>query len=160
MAWSAYAQFRNMNTHLFGNLAAYDLDSDTLRAALYNNTITPDKDVSAANSAYNAGQWATAQEVYQAVQWAQAGVALASLVIAEPSTGVTRLLAAATSSGSAATLASVYGCLVYDDTLTATGSQVADQGICFNYFGGVQSVTAGTLTVTWDATAGILKITA
>lgn len=158
-AWTASAIFRNMNTHLWGNLAAYDLDSDALKAALYNNTITPDKDVTAANTAYNVGQWATAQEVFQAGQWAQGGVALSGLVIAEPSSGVTRLLASATSSGAAATLANCYGCEVYDSTLTASGSQVANQGISFNYFGGVQSVTGGTLTLTWDATNGIIKIT-
>ena len=33
------------------------------------------------------------------------------------------------STGTSATLANVYGCLVYDDT-------TADHGICYNYFGG------------------------
>jgi hypothetical protein len=36
---------------------------------------------------------------------------------------------------------------------------VNDQGICFNYFGGVNSVANGTFTVAWDATNGVLKIT-
>jgi hypothetical protein len=49
----------------------------------------------------------------------------------------------------------VFGCLVYDDTIT---TPVADQGLCFNYFGGTQSVTAGTFTVVWSA-SGIFRIT-
>jgi hypothetical protein len=58
--------------------------------------------------------------------------------------------------GGNVTLANVYGCLVYDDTITA--GTVADQGICFNYFGGAQSVTAGTFTIIWNA-SGIAGIT-
>ena len=60
-----------------------------------------------------------------------------------------------TSSGSACTLANVYGDLVYDDTLTAP---VADQGVAFHYFGGSQSVTAGTFSVIWNA-AGVWRMT-
>ena len=60
------------------------------------------------------------------------------------------------STGSSATLANVYGCLVYDDTIT---TPVADQGLCFNYFGGANSVTDGTFTIAWSA-SGILSITA
>jgi hypothetical protein len=49
----------------------------------------------------------------------------------------------------------VFGCLVYDDTLT---TPVADQGVCYNYFGGTQSVTAGTFTIQWGA-PGIFSLT-
>ena len=89
---------------------------------------------------------------------AQGGVALAG------STGVTNFTGTSdsvwydannTASGSACTLAGVYGDLVYDNTLTAP---VADQGICFHYFGGSQSVTAGTFTVIWNS-GGIWRIT-
>jgi hypothetical protein len=48
------------------------------------------------------------------------------------------------SGGSSATLAAVFGCLVYNNTLA---SPVADQGLCYNYFGGTQSVTDGTFTI-------------
>jgi hypothetical protein len=58
-------------------------------------------------------------------------------------------------SGATCTLANVFGCLVYSDSIT---TPVADQGFCFNYFGGSQSVTAGTFTIVWNA-AGVLRFT-
>ena len=157
MAWSASAMFRAAITDMVKRTAAMDLDGDTFKAALFNNSITPDKDATSANSAYNAGAWVnSSNEVYQVGQWAQGGVALSSVTVSNPASGVMMFDAADTASGSAATLASVYGCLIYDDTLT---TPVADQGLCFNYFGGSQSVTSGTLTVVWSAN-GIARITA
>ncbi len=155
MAWTNSKVFRPFLADVMGNVTAFDLDADTFRVALYNNTITPDNDVTSANSAYNVGQWATAQEVFQAGQWAQAGVALASLSLNSGTADVVFFDAADTASGSAATLANVYGCLVYDDTLT---TPVADQGVSYNYFGGTNSVTNGTLTVVWHAN-GIWRAT-
>ena len=56
-----------------------------------------------------------------------------------------------------ATLASVFGCQVYDDTLAAP---VADQGVSYHYFGGSNSVVNGTFTVAWAApNSGIWNIT-
>lgn len=155
MAWSNSKIFRQFLADALGNTAALDLDTDTITVALYNNTGTPDQNVTAANSAYNVGQWVTANEVYQAGQWAQGGVNLASKVIDVATSAVVMFDAADTASGSAATLANVYGCLVYENTLT---TPVADQGICFNYFGGVQSVTSGTFTIQWSAN-GICRFT-
>ena len=43
-------------------------------------------------------------------------------------------------------------------TATISGGTVADHGVCFNYFGGAQSVTAGTFTIVWDAN-GLAKFT-
>jgi hypothetical protein len=60
-----------------------------------------------------------------------------------------------TASGATATLSNVYGVLVYDDTLT---TPVADQGVCFNYLGGANSVVSGTFTVVWNAN-GLFRIT-
>jgi hypothetical protein len=155
VAWTDSRIFRQYIADMVQNTVAFDLDTDVPKVALYNNSITPDRDASAANSAYNAGQWATAQEVFQAGQWAQAGVALASAAVTTSAGGITMYDANDTASGSAATLASVYGCLVYDDTIT---TPVADQGLSFNYFGGTNSVTAGTLTVVWNAN-GIFRVT-
>ena len=147
MAWSNSKVFGVLLEDLLKNTAAFALASDTLKVALYNNSITPDQTVSAANSAYNSGQWATAQEVYESGQWAQGGVSLASVTVTR-SSATTTLDAADTASGSAADLANVHGCLIYDDTLT---TPVADQGICYVYFGGGSSVVNGTLTVQWSA---------
>lgn len=155
MAWTNSKVFRPFLADVMGNVTAMDLDADTFRAALYNNSITPDNDVTSANSAYNVGQWATAQEVFQAGQWAQTGVALASISLNSGTADVVFFDAADTASGSAATLASVFGCLVYDDTIAAP---VAKQGVSYNYFGGTNSVTNGTLTVVWHAN-GIWRAT-
>jgi hypothetical protein len=140
---------------VFENVTAMDLDTDTFKVALYNNSITPDQTVTSANSAFNAGQWATANEVFEAGQWSTGGVALSSVTSAR-SSNVYTFDAADTASGSTADLASVYGCLVYDDTIAAP---VADQGLCYNYFGGTNSVVNGTFTVVWNA-SGIMTVTA
>jgi hypothetical protein len=155
VAWSNSKIFRQFLADAVLNTAAFDLDSDTFKAALYNNTITPDNDVTAANSAYNVGQWASAQEVIEAGQWSAGGVALTTPVINVGTADVVFWDAADTASGSTADLASVYGCLVYDDTLT---TPVAKQGICYNYFGGSNSVVNGTFTIVWSAN-GIWRIT-
>lgn len=156
MAWSNSKIFQQFLEDAFLNVAAFDLDSDTFKVALYDNDITPDNDASAANTAYNAGQWtASGNEVSESGQWAAGGVALTSPAISVATADVVYWDAADTASGSAADLANVYGCLVYDDTLT---TPVADQGICYNYFGGANSVVNGTFTVVWHAN-GIWRIT-
>ena len=156
MAWANSKIHRQFLGDVFLNTAAFDLDSDTFKVALYDNDITPDNDVSAANSAYNAGQWTSSgNEVSHSGQWATGGVALTSPTINVATADVVYWDAADTASGSAATLADVYGCLVYDDTI---GAPVADQGICYNYFGGANAVTNGTFTVIWSAN-GIWRIT-
>jgi hypothetical protein len=156
MAWSASAIFRPFLADVLDNTAAFDLGADTIKVALYDNDITPDNDVTSANSAYNAGQWtASGNEVTESGQWAAGGVALGSQTVNSGTADVVFFDAIDTPSGSAADLANVYGCLVYDDTLA---SPVADQGICYNYFGGANSVVNGTFTVVWSAN-GILRFT-
>jgi hypothetical protein len=137
------------------NTTAMDADSDTHKVALYDNDITPSQTVTSANTAYNVDQWTSSgNEVFEAGQWAQGGVALSSVTSAT-SSNVYTFDAADTASGSAADLANVYGCLVYDDTIA---SPVADQGWCYNYFGGANSVVNGTFTVVWNA-SGIFAFT-
>lgn len=156
MAWSTSKIFRAFLADVLGNVAAFDLDADTLKAALYDNDITPNSNVTSANSAYNVDQWLSAgNEVFQAGQWAQGGVALTGQTLNSATADVVFLDANDTASGAAATLANIFGCEVYDDTLAAP---VADQGICFNYFGGSNSVTNGTFTIAWHAN-GILRYT-
>lgn len=155
MAWSESKIFRAFLADVLGNVAAFDLDADSLKVALYNNSITPDANVASALSAYNTGQWVTANEVSELGQWAAGGVVLGNKTLDSSVANTVFLDADNTSSGAAATLSNVYGCLVYDDTLAAP---VADQGICYNYFGGANSVVAGTLTIAWNAN-GILRYT-
>ncbi len=148
MAWSNSKIFRPFLADVLDNTTAVDLGSDTPKVSLHNNSITPSQDVTSANSAYNAGVWTTTNEVTSSGQWAAGGVALSGAGLNSASAGIVFYDASDTASGSTATLSSVYGCLVYDDTLT---TPVADQGICFNYFGGSQSVTSGTFTVIWHS---------
>lgn len=157
MAWSNSRVFRAFLGDVVSDTAPFKLGSagDSFKVALYNNIITPDNDVSAANSSYNVGQWAATNEVSQAGQWAAGGVALASQTVNVGTADVVFWDAADTASGAAATLSDVHGCQVYDDTLT---TPVADQGVCYNYFGGANSVTNGTFTVVWSAN-GIWRAT-
>ena len=153
MAWSNSKIFSAFVTDAFNNTAALDLNTDTIKAALYNNTTTPDQTVASASTAYNAGQWTTSNELSNG-GWAAGGIALTSIASGF-SSNVYTFDAADTANGSTATISGAFGCLVYEDTLT---TPVADQGICFNYFGGTNSVTSGTLTIVWNA-SGIFAIT-
>lgn len=156
MAWSASAIFRaTVEGWLTVDGEALDLSADSFKVALYDNDITPDKDATRANAAYNAGAWvASGNEVSDGTEWDAAGEPLASPAL---TTGAGFVMWDATdtvSGGTSATLANVFGCLVYDDTSTTTN----DQGICYNYFGGTNAVTDGTFTVVWHAN-GVLRIT-
>jgi len=157
MAWSASAAFRAAFVTMVSIPAeALDLDTDGFKVALYDNDITPDKDATQANSCFNADQWViTGNEVTDASGWPSGGRSLVSPAITTPSTGVVMWDAADTASANSnTTLANVYGCLVYDDTSTTPN----DQGISYHYFGGTQSVTAGTFTIVWHAN-GLMRIT-
>jgi len=156
MAWTASKIFSALVTDLMNNTTAIDLNTDaSLKVALYDNDITPDQTVTSANTAYNVGQWVTTgNEVSDGAEWAVGGVALAS-VTSTFTSNVYTFDAANTASGTSATLLAVFGCLVYDDTIA---TPVADQGLCYNYFGGTNSVTDGTFTVIWHA-SGIFALT-
>jgi hypothetical protein len=156
MAWSNSKIFSAFITDALNGTAAFDLDSDTLKAALYDNDITPAQAAAAADTAYNAGQWAASgNEVADGTNWDAGGEPLTSPSSSSSSNVYTFDADDTSQGGATCTLADVYGCLVYDDTLT---SPVADQGICYIYFGGVNSVTGGTFTINWDS-SGICALT-
>jgi hypothetical protein len=156
MAWTGSKIFRAYLADILANTTAIDLDgTDTLKAALYNNSITPDENVAAANSAFNVAQWANTNEVSQAVQWPTGGVALTGNSVNSGTSDVVFFTSSNIQSGAAATLINAYGMLVYDSSIA---TPVASQGICFNYFGGVNSITNGQLTVVPNA-SGILRLT-
>lgn len=133
------------------------LDSDTIMVANYGNSGTPDKDAAVGLTGYNAATsaWVTANQVTD-TNWPAVGLALASKTVTTPSTGVIMFDAADRAGSGSVTLANVYGCLIYDDSITA--GTVADQGVCFLAYGGAQSVTAGTFTVVFSAN-GVMRIT-
>lgn len=154
MAWANSRFFRATYADVFDNTTAVDLGSDVPKVALYDNTITPDQNVTSANTAYGAGVWSTAGggtgavQVFQAGQWAQGGVALSGTTLNSATSGVVFYDATDTASGSAFTGSNITGCLVYDDTLAAV---VVDQGLSYHYFGGSNAITAGTFTIIWNA---------
>jgi hypothetical protein len=132
------------------------LDSDTVNVALFNNSVVPDNTAAVASTGFNTGTWTTTNEVTDATNWVSGGRALASKTFTNPSTNLMMFDAADLAGGGNVTLASVFGCLVYDNTIS--GGTVAKQGVSYNYFGGSQSVTAGTFTIVWNAN-GINQIT-
>jgi hypothetical protein len=127
----------------------YDgLETDVLKAALFNNSITPDKDAAVADTGFDAAssQWDNTNEVSDGTNWDAGGEPVTGGAVTDGGSGITQFDATDTPQGGASTtLASVFGCLVYDDDITA--GTVADQGISYHYFGGSQSVTAGTFTI-------------
>lgn len=153
MAWTNSKIFQAYVDDVLNNTTALDIGADTMKAALYNNTTAPDNTVTAANTAYAVGQWVVGNEVDDVGQWATGGQTIATPATT-PSAGVITYDAADTASAAGSTLASVYGCLVYSDTIA---TPVADQGVCYNYFGGIQGVTNGVFTIVWNA-SGIFSI--
>lgn len=167
MAWTVSGVFREWPKSIMGQgqtaavlPAGYaGLGADAVKVALYDNDITPDKDASLTTTGYNTGQWVSSgNEVIDATNWVAGGRTLASKTFTTPSTGVFMFDAADLAGGGTVTLTNAYGCLVYDDTITAGTGGIADQGVSFNYFGGAQSVTAGTFTIIWNSN-GIVRFT-
>jgi len=156
MAWSASKIFVETIEDVLANTTAIDLNSDTFKVALYDNDITPDQTVTSANTAYGVGQWVTTgNEVSDTTEWPVTGQALGTVTWASAAAVLTFDAANEVSDGTSATLLNVFGCLIYDDTIAAP---VADQGVCYLYFGGTNSVTDGTLTVNFHAN-GIFTLT-
>jgi len=163
MAWSASAIFQQamLNpiargvaaTSGFPTTYAGLVADANVKAALFNNTGTPSKSVSLANSCYAVDQWVVGNEVIDTLNtnWVAGGRALGSKSFAIDTTSSSLCFTAANTAGAAnVTITNAYGCLVYDGTITVT----ANQGMCYNYFGGSQNVTNGTFTVIW-ATVGL-----
>lgn len=137
--------------------AAYaGLGADTIKVALYGNTGTPDNTVARANAAYSVDQWITGNELTD-TNWPAGGQTLASKTL-NTSTNVFTFDAADTSGAGTVTITNAYGCLVYDNTITAGTGGVAKQGVCYNAFGSAQSVTSGTFTIVWNA-SGLFTVT-
>lgn len=161
MAWSASGVFKQFilaplvegtSTSATGYTG---LDTDTVKVALFNNSVTPDKDAAVGSTGFNTGTWTTGNEVIDATNWVSGGRALANDAFSG-GTNLVKYDADDLAGGGTLTLSATHGCFVYDDTITA--GTVADQGACFNYFGGAQQVTNGTFTIVWH-TNGIFRFT-
>ena len=129
---------------------------DTMKFALYGNSGTPDKTVATAVlCSYNgsASQWVTANEVTGTGYTAGGNTVPATKAWATDATAGPCFTSSGAMTWTSATI-TAYGGLLYDASVTAAGNFAANQGVCFNSFGGsAQSVSGGTFTVQW-ATAG------
>lgn len=153
------AIFRQFVNDVISNTQAYDLSGtgvDTFMGQLMNNNVSGTKDDSA--PAKNSTGWTTAtEEVSDTGGWAAGGRAIDSPAVTNAASGTVMWDVADEVSGTITTgLSNVYGWFIYDDTLT---SPTADPAVCFNYFGGSNSASAGgTLTVVIAAN-GVFRFT-
>lgn len=167
MAWSGSAVFREFveNPGIRGitgatapsGASASGITADTVKVALFDSTITPSQTVANASAGYGVGVWASGGVSH--ANWPATGQTLSTATFT--STDATSFIMFdaldTANSSTSVTLTNANGCLVYDDSITA-GSTIADLGICYNWFGGAQTVTAGTFTIVWNAN-GIFRFT-
>jgi hypothetical protein len=160
MAFTTSKIYTTFLTDILNNTTAMDLNTDALlEAALFNNTGTPVGTSTSANSAYAVDQWVVGNGITDTGSSAPAGWPALGRPLAGVSstftTNVYTFTASSTvSANSVTTLAATYGCLIYDHS----AGTVTDQGICFNYFGGSNTVTLGQFTIVWNA-SGIFTLT-
>jgi hypothetical protein len=140
------------------------LSSATAKAALYNDSVTPNQVVTSANSSYAAGVWTggSGANLVDTGTGAPAGWPYVGRPLAWGSATKLTTYADATmkydsddtvSASATTTITAAFGCLVYDDASTTT----VDQGIAYISFNGSNTVTLGTFTIVWSA-SGILTI--
>ena len=149
MAWSNSKVFAFSVLTVGQNGVKYS--TDAYKVALYGNSGTPDNTVTTAVlTEYNgaASQWVTGNEA-SGTGYTAGGVAVSSPSWTQ-ATNVVTFTSAGTPQWTTASF-TAYGGLVYDTTN-------ANQGLCYNYFGGAQTVTAGTFTINWNA-SGIATFT-
>jgi hypothetical protein len=134
----------------YGTTSARRVDwaTDTINVALCTSSFSPDQDTQdfyddITNEVANGNGYATGGETLGTKS-----------VDYDASTNVMSLRAAA-SSWSNATFTCRYA-VVYKDTGNGSTSPL----LGYVDFGGDEQVTSGTFTITWDATDGVLKITA
>ena len=135
-----------------------DLNTDAnFKAALYDNSITPDANATAANTCYNVGAWSSGH-ITDTGTGAPAGWPTVGRPLVSPtSTATTNVYtfdaADTVSASDTTTLAANYGCQIYDDDVTSP----ADQGLCFLNWGSA-SVTLGRFTIVWNG-SGLFTVT-
>lgn len=120
----------------------FDYITDTVKFALFTNTITPSF---SADTAYGVAPY-NANEV-SGTGYTAGGVTLGSKTISESPTG-TLMIDAADAAWTTSTFSSARGGLMWDDTATAP----ADAALALVNFGADYGVTSGTFTVQFAAT--------
>lgn len=118
---------------------AIDLDLETHKIALFNNTITPNFDT---DTAYGVAPYATNEVT--GTNWAAGGVALTGTTVTISPTG-TMMFDAADVSVASTTLTNARCGLIYADVLAGNNA------IILVNFGADYSTVAGTFGITWSA---------
>jgi hypothetical protein len=122
---------------------SFELATDNFKVALYTNSATPDNTVTtAALSEYGGAGAVWASNEVTSTGYSAGGASVTPVTCTQASNVVTFA-----SSGSplwTGVTFSTAGGFVYDTSVT-------NVGLCYNYFGGVQSVTAATFAVSWNA---------
>lgn len=154
MAWSNSKAFAYYMLELGTN--AHKLSTDSFKVALFKTGVTPTNEYAAATKTKTRyeGTTATWSSTNQSsgTGYTAGGKALATVAWTQAT--ATLKFTAANLSWTTVTTTS-YGALVYDTTSTITTKKT--YGLCYNYFGGQFTSTAGTFTVAWSAT-GILSV--
>lgn len=156
MAWSSaiypYTIFNSVQKGT-SSVSLPPAGSDLLYAALY-GTGTPVQTATTLAATEYGASWNTCTET-SGTGYTAAGASITTVAtVQNPNSlgnNVMGITAANTSWGPSATLANVYGTLVYDSTVPA------HPGICYNSFGGsAQSVSTGTFTISWGGGTGVI----
>ena len=125
-----------------------DWTTDTIKVALCTSSYTPNQDTHTYYSDLT-------NEVANGNGYTTGGATLGTKSVNYAASGNILSLRAAASTWTSATFTCRYA-VVYKDT----GSGATSPLLGYVDFGGDETVTSGTFTVTWDATDGVLKITA
>jgi len=113
------------------------MSSDTIKTALFNNSVTQSQDSS---QTYLGTGWVTGNEV-TGTNWSAGGPTLASSAL-DVYNGTGVQFVGNNISVASTTLSGAYGAVVYDST-------VSDFILAVFAFGGSYSTTAGTFAITW-----------
>lgn len=143
MADTVYNQFK---TELMNG--TYDLEADTVKVALVDNTYTIDPDVT---TGWNTGSDPFDSEI-SGTGYTAGGVTLASKAVTQENAADEGKWDAADVSWSSATFTARYA-VIWDDTPTSPANPL----ILVLDFGADRSVTSGTFTIAWHAD-GIVNI--
>lgn len=148
MAWGGSGLFvATLIDVLDASQLAVDLSLTTNKWALFDNTITPDFNASAANAAYGAGVWASGEA--SGTGYTAGGAAVGSPTLT--GSGGIMTYDQADTSWASSTITGARGALLYADALAGNNA------ICAVDFGSAYSTSNGTLLIQWNA-SGVFTV--
>lgn len=127
-----------------------DWVNDTVKCALYNNSVTPNFST---DTAYGTGTWASTPNQITGTNYTAGGVSLAGKTVSESPAG-SIMFDANDAQWTTATFSGARCALLWDDTVA---SPTADCVVALVNFGADYGVTAGTFSIQWSS-SGIFAI--